>query len=467
MKCLISLLLLTSLTSNLLHCSSGELKQLSSIGNTRSTYCNSKIRRSKRPTSYYANSTSSLHLILSGDIEKNPGPTNRNQKSSKCTVCEKTVRCNSKHVLCLVCKDVAHLKCIKNCTTETEWTCLSCIHTVLPFSNCYDLNSSSISDVSISSAASNTHLEVLKRHQNHTSFAHLNVQSLTSTFDEFSFMLQTFHFDIIALSETWLKDNKHQINYVQIAGYNTVFRHREAKGGGGVGFYIKDHMHYKIRKDLNKIEESLETMWVEIRGQNKNSAYLVCAVYQPSSVETERLSWLEKFDELLSEVCTKWGGAILLAGDLNIDLLSDKNESTRRYKELLHNYSLHQHITQPTRKSKTLIDHVISNIPNKVIHTDVINTDEISDHDMPYAIINVKKQRYEPCYKYIRDEKKLDMNEYVTDFCQIPFQLVYAFDDPGDQIDILNKLILDCIEQHAPLKKVKITRPITQIVSLK
>jgi len=34
--------------------------------------------------------------------------------------------------------------------------------------------------------------------------------------------------------------NTHQQNYVQIAGYNTVFKNRIGKKGGGVGFYIKE-----------------------------------------------------------------------------------------------------------------------------------------------------------------------------------------------------------------------------------
>ena len=41
-----------------------------------------------------------------------------------------------------------------------------------------------------------------------TSIAHLNVQVLMSTFNEFSFMLDEYQFDGITLSETWLKDNK-------------------------------------------------------------------------------------------------------------------------------------------------------------------------------------------------------------------------------------------------------------------
>lgn len=45
-----------------------------------------------------------------------------------------------------------------------------------------------------------------------------------------------------------------------------------------------------------------------------------------------------------------------------------------------------------TRKGKTLIDHENSNIYNKLIHFDIINTYEISGHDdTPYTICNIIK----------------------------------------------------------------------------
>ena len=38
--------------------------------------------------------------------------------------------------------------------------------------------------------------------------------------------------------------------------------------------------------------------------------------------------------------------------------------------------------------------------------------------------------------------------------------LVYALDEPDDQFTILNKLIVDCIEKHALIKRIRLTRPV-------
>ena len=52
------------------------------------------------------------------------------------------------------------------------------------------------------------------------------------------------------------------------------------------------------------------------------------------------------------------------------------------------------------------------------------------------------------------------MKKYVKDFSELPISLVYGFDEPEDQISILNKLFKDNLENHAPSRRVKLTRPI-------
>ena len=137
----------------------------------------------------------------------------------------------------------------------------------------------------------------------------------------------------------------------------------------------------------------------------------------------------------MTDIYTSWNATLILTCDFNMDLLNSCKESTKRYKDILHMFSLQQ------QKGKTLTDHICSNIPSKLIHGDVIYTDVISDHDCPNTIFNIKKERFEPRYKYIRIEKNLNMNNYISDFKKLRTNLVYAFDEPDDQIDVLNNLI--------------------------
>ena len=66
---------------------------------------------------------------------------------------------------------------------------------------------------------------------------------------------------------------------------------------------------------------------------------------------------------------------------------------------------------------------------------------------------------YEQRYKFIRDERSLSMNSFINDSGQLPLNIIYAFDDVSEKVSILNKLITDCIDSHAPIRKVKLTRP--------
>ena len=70
------------------------------------------------------------------------------------------------------------------------------------------------------------------------SIAHLNIQAIMSTFNEFVMILQGHQFDIVASDVDVASGLSFQQNYVQINGYNSVFRNRKGKRQGGVGFYI-------------------------------------------------------------------------------------------------------------------------------------------------------------------------------------------------------------------------------------
>ena len=51
------------------------------------------------------------------------------------------------------------------------------------------------------------------------------------------------------------------------------------------------------------------------------------------------------------------------------------------------------------------------------------------------------------------------MNHYGADFKLLPTITESGFDDPNDQIAMLNKLITDCILDDAPIKKLKFIHP--------
>ena len=151
-------------------------------------YCASKIKRAKTSIIYYNNSIVTFNIILSGDMEQNPGP---GLPKPKCPRCDKTVRCNQKRLICQLCLDVVHANCVnlkhhvRNSIDAKSWTCNDCLFHVSPFQN-YDDTIDETPTFNVSRKNINTHhIESLKHHHKHISIAHLNTQSLASTFDAF------------------------------------------------------------------------------------------------------------------------------------------------------------------------------------------------------------------------------------------------------------------------------------------
>ena len=170
------------------------------------------VRRSSKPLPCYHNFSATMQLLLSDDIQSNPGQVNPTESSK-----------NRKQ------KPQANL---------------------------------------------------LETNRNHLSIAHLNRQSMSSTFDEFQVMLCQHPFDIITLSKTWLRNDKNLLQNVQIPGYSFYYKNRDERLGGGVGIYIKDAIKYKEQQDLSKLDETIEHMWTECQGKNKNKNYLAGVFYQ-------------------------------------------------------------------------------------------------------------------------------------------------------------------------------------------
>ena len=108
-----------------------------------------------------------------------------------------------------------------------------------------------------------------------------------STFSQFELMVECYKFDIIAVTETWVTNAK-QENAVKIDNYVFIPKNRLNSKVGGVAFYIREELTYKRRLDIEKYNTSIEHVWIEVKGKNKNSDYLVGCFYQPSSVEAEK-----------------------------------------------------------------------------------------------------------------------------------------------------------------------------------
>ena len=306
------------------------------------------------------------------------------------------------------------------------------------------------------------HLDAVKRNSKNLSVVHINTQSMVSTFDHLLIVIERYSFDIISKSKTCLKNNSLLLQHVTIPGYTHAFNNRDKIKGGGVGVFIKEPIKFKRRTDIEERYPSLEHLWLELPGRNKNSKVLFGVLYRSELLLPYR-DWLELFECLVTDLVSSWDGMLALTGDLNVDLLRPNAPDAVRFLELLDAVNLKQIIIQATRitrRSETLLDHIITNLPRQVTHTDVTRGLMISDHDAPYACLNVRVNRFVPRYKCIRHEKNFDQNAFTRDFAELPLSVIYSSDDPDEQLEMLSKLFRECIDRHAPLKRTRFSHPL-------
>ena len=143
---------------------------------------------------------------------------------------------------------------------------------------------------------------------------------------------------------------------------------------------------------------------------------------------------------------------------MNIDIIKVNNPAYRLYRDILKGHGLTQHVIQPIRNDHALLDHITTNIPSRVKHTRFIQCPEISDDNCPYIITDAKSKPFESRYKIIRSMKDFDHQHYKETFGRLPFTTIFALNDPENQLEILNDLTIRHLEEHAPMKRMRVTR---------
>ena len=212
---------------------------------------------------------------------------------------------------------------------------------------------------------------------------HANVRSLKSQnsdglYEKFEYIKCNLagKYDIITISETWLTDKNNSSEFI-LANYQTPFRNDRVLtngtlGYGGVLAWVSSNLACKRRKDLEM--ESLEIMWLEIRSQN-NKFYLCVAYRKPGKAD-----FWDQFQANINSVSEIAGAKIIITGDLNADL---KTSEGRKLIDFSLVNGLTIHITKPTRYSKvtdSILDQVLTNIPQFVKSTAVSCPVASSDH---------------------------------------------------------------------------------------
>ena len=104
-------------------------------------------------------------------------------------------------------------------------------------------------------------------------------------------------------------------------------------------------------------------------------------------------------------------------------------------------------------KSSSLIDHVVTNTPEKISQSGVLHTG-ISDHSLVYAIrknSNIFQKAND--FVEIRNMEHFNEEKFVNELLNQQWENVYFFgDDPNAMWRIWKELFLEVLNKHAPLQ---------------
>ena len=148
---------------------------------------------------------------------------------------------------------------------------------------------------------------------------------------------------------------------------------------------------------------------------------------------------------------------IVLTGDLNCDLLSNnpRGEALLSFCATVNATQLIDKPTRGTENSRSLLDVILVSDPVLVKSSGVLEI-IISDHFLVHVVINLRSPKQAPTYIVTRSFRNYKADQFANDIAHIPWETMNLIDESVDNsLDAFNDLLLACLDDHAPIKAVK------------
>ena len=264
--------------------------------------------------------------------------------------------------------------------------------------------------------------------------------------------MRDHNLDIVCIPETWLLPNI-QSTFVEIPEYS--FYRNDGGRGGGVGVYIRRHLKVNALK-TPEIERPphLEDIWLTIQSGKFPSFILGCVYRHPHALSNS----FDYLSEVFRSMCLK-NKPLIILGDFNDDLFIPNNKIGK----LMQALHLSQLVSEPTRitaNSSSLIDLIITNKPNFVVHFKVLPC-PVGDHELLTVTVNVRKDKKLPTVKTVRSLENYSQNYFcdllLNELCILD-SILYT-DCVNNQVSTFTNVFIKCLDMCAPYITILLSRP--------
>lgn len=114
---------------------------------------------------------------------------------------------------------------------------------------------------------------------------------------------------------------------------------------------------------------------------------------------------------------------------------------------------------QPNRFAKMKAIDLIICSDNLVTNgISVLDCSTFSDHCLVYCRVGISKIKIEPIVYTYRDFNNFNKHNFDVDLMTINFEQIYYLNNVELKVKILNTLLLDSFNVHAPIKTVRISK---------
>ena len=313
---------------------------------------------------YYGNSTSTfqLELLISGDINPNPGPVSSNDlKRNLAQLSPISYNCDELlHYTVYVSQNTEHSLHSSVLEHLQYLGILKKQYKRLRTHRCKKAGRRRVKQVPVvtnrphhlqsseepsktgnrSNAVCFDNLKSLKLHiTDKLNVCSLNTQSIRNKTNEFVDFVLNQILDVIAVSETWLKpDDLLTIGDLTPADYTFQHVPRLHTTGGGVGLLFISSLYVAVKSNTVNYS-SFEAIHAEITS-NSQSLRLV-NIYRPPGCQFG--TFLTDFENMIADYVLH-PSDVVFCGDFNIHMDDPSNLAANRFKDLLFSFGLLQHI---------------------------------------------------------------------------------------------------------------------------
>jgi hypothetical protein len=300
-------------------------------------------------------------------------------------------------------------------------------------------------------------------------FLSINIQSLMSKYDELrSFIVELSSkkivIDVIAVQEVW---EVRQPEILPIPGFQTVIcKTRSNMRGGGVGFYVRDGLTFKVVENLSPFEQKIfEALTIQVSYPNKS--VLLTSAYRsngplPNLTATQQM---DRFHLSFSELLSKLNSSRLTSYvfiDSNIDLLNMYSEDSVQFINNVLSNGFIQHVMKATRfqnQSKTLLDQILTSSNSNNIFSGTIVSD-VSDHFFTFTRPVLPPVKKSTKTTTSRNFSLNNLNNFKTALSGTDWLPVTNSNNVDDAYDIFWNSYSELFEVIFPKKQVRFNRNI-------